>query len=121
VAANSQVQFDTASFIIPNALSAAAAAQGGFSTSSYTDPALTSSHGILLTGLQPGTRYSYQTLATEGTNTYISGVYQFTTAGALILGNPDATFTGSWTDANISTDKYLTNYFYATTVSGSAN
>ncbi|MSU59369.1 MAG: hypothetical protein EXS35_14560 [Pedosphaera sp.] len=120
VAGNSQVQFDTASFIIPNALSAAAAAQGSFSTSSYTDPALTTSHVILLTGLQPGTRYSYQTLATEGTNTYVSGVYQFTTAGALILDNPDATFTGSWTDANVSTDKYLTNYFYATTVSGAA-
>jgi hypothetical protein len=120
VPANSQVQFDTASFVIPGALSAAAAAQGSFSASSYIDPQLTTTHVVLLTGLEPGTRYSYQTLATEGTNTYVSAVYQFTTAGSIILDNSDATFTGSWTDGNLSPDKYSSNYWYTTTVGGSA-
>jgi len=41
--------------------------------------------------LEPGTRYSYQTLSSEGTNTYVSGVYQFTTAGSLIMDNANAT------------------------------
>ena len=113
--ANSQVQYDPASFVIPHAFSAAsAAAQGSLSVSSYIDPALTTNHVILLTGLEPGTRYNFQTLATAGTNTYVSGVYQFTTAGGVILDNGDATFTGTWTDANISGDKFGTNYFFAT-------
>jgi hypothetical protein len=114
VPANSQVQFDAATFVIPNASSMAAAAQGSLGSSSYVDPALTTNHVILLTGLQPDTRYSFQTLATEGTNTYVSGVYQFTTAGTIIVDNPSATFTGTWTEGTLSADKYSTNYQYAT-------
>lgn len=120
VPSDSQVQFDPASFLTPNAMAAAAAAQGSFSAGSYTDPALTTNHVVLLTGLQPGTRYSYQTLSTAGSNTYVSGVYQFTTAGSIILDNSDATYTGTWTEGTISTDKYGSNYVFATSVTGSA-
>jgi hypothetical protein len=122
VPANSQVQYDAATSIIQSPSSMAAAAQGSFSSSSYLDPSLATNHVILLTGLTPGTRYSYQVLSTENTNTYLSGVYQFTTAGAIILDNPAATLTGSWTTNNTATNKYGDDYLYATTTaSGGTN
>ncbi len=121
VPGNSQVQFDSATTVIPGPASAAAAAQGNFSSMSYTDPEITTNHVILLSGLSPDTLYSFQTLSSNGTNTYLSGVYQFTTTGTNIIDNPLVTTTGSWTTATSSTDKYLTNYIYATSTSGSAN
>lgn len=114
----SQVQF-TASASGSQNLSVAAA-QSSFATSTYLDSELTTNHVILLTGLAPGTSYSYQTLSRADTNTYLSGVYQFTTAGALILDNPAASFTGDWTLATASTDKYSTNYHFTSTVPGAA-
>jgi hypothetical protein len=120
VPSDSQVQFDPATVVIQNPSSQAAAAQGSFSSSSYIDPALTTNHVILLTGLAPDSRYSFQVLSTADTNTYVSGVYQLTTAGTNILDNPTATFTGSWTPGTSSVDKYQTNYAFASTVSGSA-
>src|SRR5262249_48017239 len=86
----------------------------------YVDPALVTNHVILLTGLAPDTRYSFQVISTENTNAYVSGVYQFTTAGTIIIDNPAATFTGSWIVTNSSADKYSTDYAYALTVPGSA-
>lgn len=118
VLSDSQVQFDPATFTIPHAFSVAAAAQGSLSSSSHTDPELTTNHIILLTGLQPGTRYSFQTLSTAGTNTYVSGVYQFTTAGTIILDNTDAALAGSWTEGTSLTDKFGTNYLFTTSVAG---
>lgn len=119
IAGDSQVQFEAASFALPSA-AAVGSGQSSFGSSSYVDSTLTTNHVVLLTGLQPGTRYSYQTLARAGTNTYLSGVYQFTTAGEIIMDNPEATFTGSWTEATASTDKYSTNYRFATAVGGAA-
>ncbi|MGC3960193.1 MAG: immunoglobulin domain-containing protein [Verrucomicrobiota bacterium] len=115
---DSQVQFSINSGGSQNL--AVAAAQSSFGSSSYLDPELTTNHVILLTGLTPGTSYSYQTLSRADTNTYLSGVYQFTTAGSLIMDNPAASYTGDWTVASSSSDKYSTDYHYATTVSGSA-
>jgi hypothetical protein len=117
VPGDSQVEFDLATFPLPGA---STAARGGFSSRSHTDPELTTNHVILLTGLQPGTRYSYQTLSTAGTNTYVSGVYQFTTAGAIILDNTDAALTGAWTEGDSSTDKFGTNYLFVSSVVGTA-
>ena len=106
--------------MIPDAPAAAAMAQGSFGGVSYTDPIPTTNHVILLTGLEPGTRYSYQTLSTAASNTYVSGVYQLTTAGALIMDNADATYTGTWTEGTISPDKFSTNYLFATAMAGPA-
>lgn len=117
---DSQVQFDPAAFQSPGTLAAVAAAQGGFSSASPIDPQLTTNHVVLLAGLEPGTRYSFQTFSTAGSNTYVSGVYQFTTAGAMILDNTEATYTGTWTEGNSAVDKYATNYQFASTVTGSA-
>jgi hypothetical protein len=118
VPSDSQVQYDIASTIIPGPSSAAAAAQSSFSLNSVVDSALTTNHVILLAGLLPDTRYSFQVISTANTNTYVSGVYQFTTAGNIILDNPNASFTGAWTTNNISPDKYSTDYTYANTVAG---
>ena len=114
---DSQVEFDPASIALPLAV---AAGQSSFGSSSYLDPTPTTNHVVLLTGLAADTRYSYQTLSRSGTNTYVSGVYQFTTAGPVIQDNPSATFTGDWTEGTLSTDKYSTNYYFATTVGGAA-
>ncbi|MDB6027799.1 MAG: glycoside hydrolase family 5, partial [Verrucomicrobiales bacterium] len=121
VPADSQVQFDQAN--APNqAQMAARSASAGFSQASYTDTTLTTNHTILLSGLSPATTYSYQVVSSESTNSYVSGAYSFTTAGAdIIVDNPRAIYTGSWTlNATFSTDKYLTNYSFSTSVSGSA-
>lgn len=119
VPGDSQVQFSSSSFSFQN-LSAVAAAQSSFGSDSYIDPELTTNHVILLTGLAPGTTYSYQTLSRVDTNTYLSGVYQFATAGSLILDNPDASFTGDWTLATAAQDKYSSDYRAATSVTGPA-
>jgi hypothetical protein len=119
IPANSQVQFDPAGTQIPG--QSALGNTGNFGQTSYLDPALTTNHVILLTGLAPGTRYSFQVISIADTNTYVSGVYQFTTVGTIILDNPVASLTGSWTVSNSSTDKFSTDYAFATTVSGTPN
>lgn len=84
-----QAQFQPADVVLPSA--AASSSGAGFNQTSYLDSALTTNHVILLTGLMPDTRYSYQVLSAAGTNTYISGVYQFTTLSQLPPGqNPPA-------------------------------
>jgi hypothetical protein len=115
---DSQVQFTGSSSGQQNL--SVAAAQSSFETSSYIDPELTTNHVILLSGLSSATTYTYQTLSRTGTNTYLSGVYQFTTAGTIILDNPAATFTGDWTVGTSSTEKYGADYHYAFSMSGAA-
>lgn len=116
LSADSQVQFDVASM----GISVASAAPGSFGSSSYIDSRLTTNHVILLTGLLPDTLYSFQVLSTAGSNTYVSGVYQFTTAGTTILENHQAAYTGTWTEGTAAADKYGTNYQFASTVGGVA-
>ena len=116
VPADSLVQFEVAPVVLP----AGASAATGFSSSSYLDKALTTNHIILLSGLLPATRYNYQVISTADTNSYVSGVYQFSTAGSLIVDNSGAEITGSWALNNTATDKYSTNYLSAVTVGGAA-
>lgn len=116
VPGDSQVQFSADSDLEQN--QAVAAAQGSFASDSYVDSERTTNHVLLLTGLTPGTTYSYQALSHDGTNTYLSGVYQFTTAGTLVLDNTAVTFTGDWTLATSSTDKYGADYHFANSVAG---
>lgn len=116
--ANSQVQFDTATVVIESPSAMVAAQSAGFPSVSYLDARLSTNHVIMLTGLEPDTRYSYQVISQADTNVYVSGVYQFTTAGTIIIDNPDAAFTGSWTLATPSLDKYGPNYHFASSVVG---
>ncbi len=97
------------------------AGQSPLSLSSYTDPALKTNHVVLITGLSPDTSYSYQVISSVGGTNYISTYYQFSTAGKIILDNPALTLTGSWTTNNTSTDKYLSNYVYASNSASSTN
>ncbi len=120
VPGDSEVEFAATGGGMQNLSAAVSAGQSSFGSSSYLDPEQTTNHVILLTGLAPGTTYSYQTLTRADTNTYLSGVYQFTTAGSIVLDNPAATYTGDWTIATSSVDKYLTNYHFANTTAGAA-
>jgi hypothetical protein len=117
VPADSLVQFDPATVSIQQLSSSAA--ESGFSSSSYLDSALTTNHVVLLSGLTRDTRYSFQAISTAGTNHYVSGVYQFVTAGNIVLDNSNATLTGTWTVGTSSTDKFGGDYLFATAVAGS--
>ncbi|MEO5803180.1 MAG: immunoglobulin domain-containing protein [Verrucomicrobiota bacterium] len=118
VPSDSQVQFSVATSVIqsPSSMSAMGAS---FGSSSYIDRKISTNHTILLTGLTPNTRYSFQVISSGETNTYLSGVYQFTTAGTIIIDNPEAAFTGTWTLGNSSLDKYGVDYQFASSVVGS--
>lgn len=116
VPADSMVQFQPASLSLPGPNAAASAS--GFNFSSYVDPAIDTNHVIFLSGLTPDTRYSFQVISTAGTNHYVSGVYQFMTAGTIIMDNTNATLSGSWTVGSGSVDKYGPDYVFATAVSG---
>jgi hypothetical protein len=80
--ANTVVQFESSDV----QLKSASASGAGFSQSSHLDPVMTTNHVIMIGGLSPETRYSYQVLSGSGTNTYVSGVYQFTTLAQLPSG-----------------------------------
>ena len=118
VPGGSLVQYEAASTSFSGSSAASASAQAGFSQSSLTDPSLTTNHVVLLTGLSANTTYSFQVISPAGTNSYVSGVYQFRTAGDIIVDNPSAGFSGGWITTNASADTYGTNYSYAATVSG---
>lgn len=118
IPSDSQVQFDVANGII--AAPDGGAAQGAsFGNSSYIDRTLTTNHTMLLTGLNPGTRYSFQVISSADTNSFLSGVYQFTTAGTNIIDNPAATYIGTWQTSTNSLDKYGADYSFASSVVGS--
>ena len=115
VPSDSQVQYSVAGAVIasPSAVSAQGAS---FDRNSYIDRQLVTNHTILLTGLTPGTRYSFQVISSTETNAFPSGVYQFTTAGApIILDNTNSavTFDGPWgTSVNVA-GYYGSNYRFA--------
>lgn len=115
VPSDSQVQFDPEGAQNQSKL-AAASATASFSGSSYLDSNVSTNHTILLTGLQPGTRYNFQVISAAGTNHYISGVYQFTTAGAPIIvdnGFDSIPRVGTWNSSSNVAGYYGTNYHYA--------
>jgi hypothetical protein len=118
VPSDSLVQFDAAPVTLPNP-GAGATSASGFNSSSYLDSTLTTNHVVLLSGLTADTRYSFQAISTAGTNHYVSGVYQFATAGNIVLDNSNATLTGTWTVGTSSIDKFGADYLFATAVAGS--
>ncbi|MEP6662866.1 MAG: immunoglobulin domain-containing protein, partial [Verrucomicrobiota bacterium] len=115
VASDSLVQYSAADSVVARPSSEAAQA-ASFSSSSYIDRKMTTNHTILLTGLSPATRYSFQVISSTDSNTYPSGVYQFVTAGApIILDNTNSgvTFSGTWNSSVNVAGYYGTNYLYA--------
>lgn len=81
---------------------------------------LVTQHAALIGGLEPGQTYTVQALARMGTNEFRSEEISFRTTGTIDLDNADALYTGAWASNTSSSDKYLTNYCYATSVSGAA-
>lgn len=132
VASTSQVEYDTVSEEAANGSGNStvtksksggpiiANGHGEFGQASHLDLNIVTNHSVLLTGLTPDTHYEFRVNSQAGTNLYTSGGYHFTTAGTIILDDPDASFTGSWTIGISSVDKYSTNYHYASTVTGAA-
>ncbi len=69
--------------------------------------------------LTPSTTYTFTVNAYDaaGNTSGLSAPFQITTPAYanIIIDNPAATFTGVWTTSTSGTDKYLTNYKYAST------
>ena len=75
----------------------------------------------LLGGLLPDTNYYFRIRSTLSGSNFVTTIDSFRTAGELIIDNPQASFTGSWTIGTSSPDKFGPDYHYAPTVAGSAN
>ena len=84
------------------------------------DPTLVTAHSVQVSGLTASTLYHYRVRSKDAANNEgISTDYTFTTTGGgvadIIIDNPAATYTGTWTLGTSSTDKYGADYQYATT------
>ena len=91
-----------------------------YGTLTTLDPTLVTSHSVGLSGLTAGQLYHYRVRSKDAANNEgISGDYTFTTTGGsvadIIIDNPAATYTGSWTLGTSSVDKYGADYNWATT------
>ena len=75
---------------------------------------------VLLAGLSPSQTLFFRVAARTNSGDFRSGLRTLRTAGELILDNPAAAFSGSWTAGTSATDKYGTNYHCAGTAAGSA-
>lgn len=88
----------------------------------YTDIATLSANSTSYsdTGLAPLTTYYYVVRATNagGASSNSNEANATTPAPDIIVDNPSATYTGTWTTASSATDKYGTDYRYATSGSG---
>lgn len=89
---------------------------------------LTKGHSIVLTDLEPDTEYNFQVTSADASgNDSSSTNYTFRTnpegiVNDLIIDNPSASFTGSWTGpATFSTDRYGADYRYKSKGAGSAS
>ncbi|HUR47217.1 MAG TPA: immunoglobulin domain-containing protein [Candidatus Saccharimonadales bacterium] len=83
------------------------------------DAAAKTNHAVFLAGLESGSNYFFRVISTNaGFNR--STLSNFTTAGALLLDNPGAVFTGGWTTGTSSADKFGADYRFVGTVAGAA-
>ncbi len=89
--------------------------------STSSAPTAITHHEVLLSGLSPDADYALQLVAESDTNQWSSPVLGFRTAGTIIIDNPDASFSGTWTPGTSSADKYLVDYAYAGAVTGAAS
>ena len=103
-------------------------ASGGVTGSSITESVGTN-HSIVLTSLTPGTTYNFQAVSQADGSNFISAVYQFTTeqvtAGgtSIILDNTNSAviFEGLWNTGTSSTDKFGSDYRFATSTTGASS
>lgn len=69
------------------------------------------------TGLSAGTSYTYYVKAYDAAGNESAASNSDTATTWIILDNPSATYTGTWTTGTSSTDKYGSDYRYASTAS----
>ncbi|MCL6518213.1 MAG: family 10 glycosylhydrolase [Armatimonadetes bacterium] len=69
------------------------------------------------TGLSAGTSYTYYVKAYDAAGNESAASNSDTATTWIILDNPSATYTGTWTTGTSSTDKYGTDYRFASTAS----
>jgi hypothetical protein len=79
---------------------------------------LTTNHSVMVCGLEQGISYYFGVVSRAGGETYRSDGWSFSTAGELVVDNPEATFSGSWLGGTASPDKYSADYRYISTVPG---
>jgi uncharacterized repeat protein (TIGR01451 family) len=91
-------------------------------TASFLNTNLTTSHSVMLTGLEPDTNYFFEALSvTSGLLSSSNG--SFATVSSVIMGTEDASYTGFWTEDTAATQIYPTNsessdYYYSVGVAG---
>ena len=85
----------------------------GYGNFSSLETSVRTNHKFLLVGLVPNTNYVFRIHSTVGVNQVVSTQYAFSTGLNFIVDNPQATYSGSWTLANSSVDKFGLNYQYA--------
>jgi hypothetical protein len=81
-------------------------------------PEIGTNHIVFLSGMTPNTTYYFRAISRADGDIYHSARGTFATAGEIIVDNPAASFTGVWTLGTSATDKYGSNYHYASAVSG---
>ncbi len=87
---------------------------GGLSS---LDSTLRTNHTVLLTGLAPGTTYSFEVISVAGVN-QLSATGTFVTGGPIIIQALQASYSGVWTIDTSAPDKYSSSYKYASTTTG---
>ncbi len=93
---------------------------------SVTSAELVIDHSIALTGLTSSTTYHFRVRSTDASgNEAVSGDFTFTTTASgvvndIIIDNPQATISGSWSTGSSSADKYGGDYRYKSQGSGGA-
>ncbi len=92
-----------------------------YGSSTTEDMALVTAHTVQLVNLMPNTLYHYRVKSWDpARNLTTSSDYTFTTGNSdtvadIVIDNPNATLTGSWSTGTSATDKYGSNYYYAST------
>ena len=76
-------------------------------------------HSVLLTGLDANTLYCARALSSVGASRSRSTNLWFRTSPEIVIDNPDALLTGSWSTGN-GAGRYLEDYYFGSTVSGAA-
>ena len=87
------------------------------SLATYEDPTPVTNHVLMLAGLLPRTNYFFTVVSRSGTNVYRSSGWSFSTAPDVILDNEAATYSGSWSTATSSPDKFGSDYRFASVAS----
>jgi uncharacterized lipoprotein YddW (UPF0748 family) len=82
---------------------------------SWRDSGPTTNHAVLLTGLSPETNYYFRAVSRSVAATNASVVSTFSTAGTIVLDNTSAALGGSWTTGTSATDKFGSDYHFAST------